>query len=82
MYYCPFLSVALLSHYTGDVIVIYVILTSCLIHIRVHNSMVADTRVPKTFKSQVPAHKIHRKQNISTIYCHVWWKLLLLFLHI
>jgi len=40
MYYCPFLSVAVSSHYTGDVIVIYVILISYFIHIRVHNSMV------------------------------------------
>lgn len=72
MYYCPFLSAAVSSRYTGDVIVIYVILTSCLMYIRVHNSMAADTTASQTFKSEVPAHKIHRKQNTSTVHCHVW----------
>ena len=75
MYYCPLLSVSVSSHYTGDVIVIYVILMSWLIYIRVHNSMAADTTLLRTFKSQVPAQKICRKQNTSTIYCHVEWRL-------
>jgi len=70
MYYCPFLSVAVYLHYTGDVIVIYVIFTSCLTYIRVHNSMVTDISVTDFQKSQ--HNKIDTKQNTSTIYCHIY----------